>query len=73
MLNGGDLVSRAGFAHLAKEAAHLGSPFDQRSVNANVIGILIPKVVQSADIPSIKASHCLIHHASDGPFVFLVC
>src|SRR5258708_15613985 len=73
LLDRGDLVSRAGFCHLTKEALHLSPPFDQRSINANVIGILIPKVVQSADIPSIKTSDCLIHHASNGPFVLLVC
>jgi hypothetical protein len=69
LLDGGDLLALAGFCHLAKEGLHLSPPFDQRSFNANVIGILIPKVVQSADIPFIEARDCLIHHASDGPFV----
>ena len=69
LLDGGDLLALAGFCHLAKEGLHLSPPFDQRSVNANLIGILIPKVVQSADIPFIEARDCLIHHASDGPFV----
>src|SRR2546422_3651354 len=73
LLNGYGLLALAGFCNPAKEGPHLRPPFDQRSVNANVIGILIPKVIQSGDISHIKASDCLVHHASDGPFVFFVC
>lgn len=51
LLHRGGLLSRPGVPHHAEEFFHLLPPFNQGSVSANIISILIPKIVEGTDVP----------------------
>ena len=66
------LLPGAAFSHLKEKALNLTSTFGQFAVNSNVISILVPEISKHAHIPPVKPTNCLIHHASNRPFILLL-